>query len=324
MKSPRFWQNPDAMSGRLLQPLGWMYRLVTRHRIQQPVRYASCLPVICVGNVTIGGTGKTPVVHALVKILRDHGKQPAILLRGYGGTVKGPLAVDGSTHKVQDVGDEALLHASIATTIVSANRVAGAHFIEKDSWTTHIVMDDGLQNPHLEKTISLLVIDGEVGFGNERIFPAGPLRETVEDVTRRVRAAVIIGQDNYNLVTRLGFLFPVFRAELKAKNADMFDGKPVLAFAGIGRPEKFFASLEQVGAHVFEAVSFGDHHPYADAEIEKILQRAEKGRMISVTTRKDWVRLPKRYQSAVQVLDVELKWHDEQQILAFLRQEGLV
>jgi tetraacyldisaccharide 4'-kinase len=316
MKSPAFW-NTHGKRAKLLSPIGKIYGELVQKRLKTTKIYASSLPVVCVGNVTMGGSGKTPVVDALIQLMQRQGKAPAVLMRGYGGTAKGPLWVDAATDAAL-CGDEALLHARVAPTMVSADRAKGAKAIEENKAITHIVMDDGLQNPSLHKTRSILVIDGNNPFGNGRVFPAGPLRETANDAVRRVDAVVIMGQDVFNLELQYQFLLPVFKARMRPVNGHEVSGKPVFAFAGIGKPKKFFDSLRDCDAVIMQEHAFADHHPFTREEIEPIVAQAEKARGIVVTTRKDWVRLPQDLQQKIKVLDVAVVWENEDAVLEFL------
>jgi len=320
MKPAAFWtKTPPSLSAKILSPLACVYSAVVKTRLKKiHGAYASSLPVICVGNVTLGGAGKTPVVQALVKMLQERGQNPAILLRGYGGSNRKALAVDKQPAAL--VGDEALEHVRLAPTFVSCNRADGARLIEQNGTITHIVMDDGLQNANLKKTMSFLVVDGEQPFGNEKIFPAGPLREKVENALKRVQALVIMGEDKQDLKTRFGFALPVLAARTRPKNPEFFAGKPVIAFAGIGRPQKFFDSLKSCDAVLAKTFSFAYHHPYIEADLTPILEEAERLRSLVVTTRKDWVRLPATFRDRVVAFDVELVWNDPAAVTALLEQ----
>lgn len=319
MKSPAFWNKRDTLLVKALRPLSKFYGDIVQARLKNATPYVSKLPVICIGNVVMGGSGKTPVVQAIVRLLKESGKNPAILLRGYGGSNKETVSVDIHQHNAMLVGDEALLHATETVTMVSADRVKGAQAIEKDTWTTHIVMDDGLQNPSLKKTLSFLVVDGANPFGNEEIFPAGPLRESIEAAVKRVQAIVVMGQKNSDITTRFGFLLPIFQAKLAPVDPQQFSGKKVLAFAGIGNPQKFFATLRSNGADIVEEKSFPDHYVFSAREINSLLQQAVKQDAILVTTRKDWMRLAPIHREKIYVLDVVLEWEDPAAIIDFLR-----
>jgi tetraacyldisaccharide 4'-kinase len=208
------------------------------------------------------------------------------------------------------VGDEALLHAALAPTWICADRALSAKAAIADG-ADIIVMDDGLQNPGLYQDLPLLVIDGEQAFGNGKIIPAGPLREPVEDAIARAKAIVLIGDDRRGI---LGLCEgkPVFRARIDVTNGDAFKGKPVVAFAGIGRPQKFFYSLEEAGAKLAMAFPFSDHHAYTACEIEALIEQAETLKADLVTTAKDHVRLPKEAQAKTKVLQIALRWEDPQ------------
>ena len=324
MKAPDFWNKRDAWPTRLLRPLGRIYGDIVRARLQMATPYISKLPVICVGNVTMGGSGKTPVVQAVVRLLKENGKQPAVLLRGYGGTYKGTMTVDPSAHDAVRVGDEALLHADLTQTVVSADRVKGAQAIEHDTWNTHIVMDDGLQNPSLKKTISLLVIDGANPFGNGEVFPAGPLREPVDDAMRRVDAIIVVGQQNADIQARYGFVAPVFQAKLVSIEMPELAGKPVIAFAGIGNPQKFFTSVAEQGAVLVGEHVFPDHYAYTPHDLKHLHDKAARTGAVLITTRKDWVRLSPAERMGIHVLDVSLEWQDPVAVMDFFRQKGLL
>ncbi len=324
MKAPKFWtETPANWQAKILTPLACVYAAMARTRLQNGcAAYQSKLPVICVGNVTLGGAGKTPVVQAIVKLLQEKGRNPAILLRGYGGSNRKSLWVDKQDAAL--VGDEALEHVRLAPVVASPNRANGARLIEEKPEITHIVMDDGLQNANLKKDFSFLVVDGEQPFGNEKIFPAGPLRERVEDALGRVQALVVMGPDRHNLATRFGFAVPVLHAATRPKNPEFFAGKPVVAFAGIGRPQKFFDSLKSCDAVLAKNFSFADHHPYVARDLAPILAEAERARAMIVTTRKDWVRLPPDLQSRIVAFDVELVWEDTAAVADLLERHGIL
>lgn len=319
MKPPKFWQHKGLIA-QLLEPLGLLYGRTVQRRLKRPADYVSALPVICVGNIVMGGSGKTPVVQALAKLLQEQGQQPAILLRGYGGEKKGPCWISEAT-PAHEYGDEALLHARVAPTMVSADRVIGARAIETNKAVTQIIMDDGLQNPSLQKNLSVLVVDGANPSGNGLIFPAGPLRETIYDALRRVQAIVVVGEDTQDLAAQFQFLMPVFRARLRPLNGDAMRGKPCFAFAGIGRPEKFFQSLRDCDAVLIETHAFPDHYPYTPGDLAPVIARARKVGAEVVTTRKDWVRLPSSLRDQVLVLDVALEWDDAPAVRDFLQRK---
>lgn len=321
MQAPDFWQRDTALA-RLLTPLGLGYHWVGVLRRAVTTPWQAPVPVICVGNLVAGGAGKTPVVLSLLEILAESGLKPAALTRGYGGEEAGPLRVVPGSHDAQAVGDEALLLAAAAPTWVARDRAAGARAAAADGAEV-IVMDDGFQNPALKKDLSLLVVDAAYGFGNRRVIPAGPLRETPAAGLARADAIVLIGgshdagryigETEKNLIGTK----PVLRARLKPLEAGLA-GQRVFAFAGIGRPEKFFRSLGEAGAEVVGSESFADHQPYDSATLERLRAAAEAAEAHLVTTAKDAVRLGPEPPRDVAVLDVVLQWDDKDALLHLL------
>lgn len=309
MKTPFWWQSRTLLSTCLL-PLAAVYRAGATRRIQRLPAFKASVPVLCVGNVVAGGAGKTPAVIALTRLLKQQGKNPAVLSRGYGGTLAGPVQVDISTHTAAQVGDEALLLAAEATTIISRDRALGAK-LAVSLGADLLLMDDGLQNPSLHKDKQLLVVDGAYGFGNGRMLPAGPLREPVEDALERADAVLIIGDTPRAEVADALRAAPktIFRARLETVNAPDFKGRRCLAFAGIGRPEKFFDSLAACGADVIATHPFADHHPFCENDMLRLAAQAKQKNAELVTTRKDSVRLPAAWHKQVRVLDVALTFN---------------
>lgn len=287
------------MLPRLLSPLSAITAAVTAHRIARPGWHAP-VPVICCGNVTVGGAGKTTLALDLGQRLIAQGRAVHFLLRGYGGRQRGPhRVVPGDT--AGDVGDEALLLAAVAPTWIGGDRAKSARAAVA-AGAQVLVMDDGLQNPTLQKDLSLLVVDGASGFGNGRVLPAGPLREPIVAATSRCQAAVLIGSD-----VTLPPSLPVLRASLVPgpEIADLA-GQRVVAFAGIAMPEKFFGMLRGAGVALVSEVPFPDHHPYTDEDMRKLMRAA--GNAILVTTPKDAVRVPPSVRPAIQVIGVSLAW----------------
>jgi tetraacyldisaccharide 4'-kinase len=275
------------------------------------------VPVLCCGNAGVGGAGKTTLALDLGRRLRARGHRVAFLTRGFGGRPAHALRVSPG-HASADVGDEALLLAAEAPTFVGADRAAGARAAIAEG-ADRLVMDDGLQNPTLVKTLSFLAIDGEAGFGNGRLLPAGPLRERVDAAMARCAAAVLVGPDRTGALAALPAGSLVLRARLVSRfTRDLVDGRPVLAFAGIARPEKFFASLVEAGATIAARQAFPDHHVFRDAEIRRLLADAERLGAVPVTTPKDAVRLPREAVGLVRVADVALEWDDPARIDALL------
>ena len=309
MRAPGFWQHDGAIA-RLLAPLSgpvaeWAARRMERPGWRVPV------PVVCCGNVSVGGAGKTTLALDLGQRLVRRGARVAFLTRGYGGRAQTAARVTLG-HDARDVGDEALLLAAVAPTFVGADRVASAK-AAVGAGATVLVMDDGLQNPGLVKDLSLLVIDGVAGFGNGRVLPAGPLREPVAGCAARCDAAVVIGAEHAAIGTHLPASLAVLRATLRPE-APGLAGRRVLAFAGIGRPAKFFATLAEAGAEIAGQRGFADHHVFHPAELRRLHRRAAKLGAVLVTTPKDAVRLPPEWRDQVEVAGVSLLWADETQI----------
>jgi tetraacyldisaccharide 4'-kinase len=304
LKTPEFWAR-NSILARTLAPLGGITAALTARRIKRP-GFAPGIPVICAGNAGAGGSGKTIVALDLVARLPG---RPFALTRGYGGKTRGPLLV-GRGYDAQDVGDEALLLAEVAPVIVSRDRAAGARLALAEG-ASSIVMDDGLQNPGLVKTLSLLVIDGGYGFGNGRLLPAGPLREPVAAAAARCQAAVLIGPDATQAAARLPADLPVLRASLEASCATALAGMRVVAFAGIGRPEKFFASVQSLSGVLATRVPFPDHHRYTAADAQRLTGLAAGLGARLVTTAKDFVKLPEALRAQTSVVKVRLIWEDE-------------
>ena len=282
------------MAAVLLAPFAMPYGAIARRRMLQ-AGSAIGVPVICIGNPTVGGAGKTPTALAVAKLLRAEGRHPFFLSRGYGGEIPGPVRVDPRIHRARHVGDEALLLARVAPTIVAHDRVAGAK-AARVSGADVIVMDDGFQNPSLTKDLSILVVDGRRGIGNGWVFPAGPLRAPFADQLDRAQAVLVIGEPSG--------VAPIVSAA-KTRGLPLFQGRlvpdrnvlaalasqKVLAFAGIGDPEKFFATLDEAHIDVPARQAFPDHHRYQPADAAALVARAEREGLIPVTTEKDMARL---------------------------------
>jgi len=293
MRDPAFWWADHSPAATLLAPVGTLYGAIAARRMVRPGRKAP-VPVICVGNFTLGGAGKTPTSIALAQLLLESGHYPFFLSRGYGGRVAGPVQVEHQ--RAFEVGDEPLLLRRIAPTIVAHDRPAGAR-AAAIAGADAIVMDDGLQNPSVEKDLAIAVIDGRRGIGNGRIFPAGPLRAPLEAQLDHIDAVLVVGSVGraaervIDVTQRRGL--PVLHGELRpALDAvAALAGKPVLAFAGIADPDKFFATLEAHGIPTVIRKSFPDHHRYAVDEMAALVACAQRESLTLVTTEKDMVRL---------------------------------
>jgi len=300
MKEPAFWRTDGgrgsgALARALLSPLGWIHAWAVARRIRRadPVRIAP--KVVCIGNLTVGGTGKTPVTQSLMQRLSDMGIVAVSLSRGYGGSEAGPLRVEPDQHVAAAVGDEPLLLARSGQAWIARNRAAGGQAIEAAGGVDLVLMDDGHQNPDLAKDCSIIVVDGVTGWGPGTLFPAGPLREPVRTGLARADAVIVMmpGPDVEPDWARLGLAdleIPVFHAWLEPL-APPPSGK-LVAFAGIGRPQKFFDALQAAGGTLSEVAIYGDHHAFSDGDLRHLDALALAHDAQLITTEKDWVRLP--------------------------------
>jgi len=310
MRAPEFWTS-DGLAARawaaLLSPLGALYGISIRARQARARPFRPQARVLCVGNLTAGGSGKTPVAMALTRMLAARGHKIVFLSRGYRGRLSGPLQVDRATHSAADVGDEALLLAAVAPTVVARDRARGAALADSLGADV-IVMDDGFQNFQLAKDLSFVVVDAETGFGNRRLIPAGPLREPVEQGLQRADAIVLMGDGTPVLPPFRG---PIFRAGLRPSSPDRFEGRSVFAMAGIGRPEKFFCTLERMGARVVGTKAFPDHHRYTVLELEALKRIAANADALLVTTAKDFVRIEANRRDGILSVPVHAVFADD-------------
>ena len=293
MQAPKFWDKKESKLGKILSPLGALYAWTVARRLAHHKPYQAKMPIICIGNLSVGGTGKTPVCLALAKLLCAQQLSPWFLNHGYRATQQSVL-VDAKTHTALDVGDEALLLAELAPTIVDKARARGAQLAEKMN-APFWIMDDGFQNPTLVKTFSFVVVDGTKGFGNERVLPAGPLREPVLKGLKRADALILVGDDNWGVKKYLDenhIDLPVLTGHFCPNKDDLkkLEGHPVCAFAGIGNPQKFFDMLIREGVQVTKTQCFPDHYFYTRFDIDDLKKKA--GRAILATTNKDWVKIP--------------------------------
>ncbi|MDF7674867.1 tetraacyldisaccharide 4'-kinase [Acetobacteraceae bacterium ESL0697] len=292
---------------RLLSPVSYLTHYLGQKRLARPSEHVS-VPVLCIGNITVGGAGKTPLTLDFIKRLKKLGHTPHVITRGYGGQRHKFHKVDLQHDNAATVGDEALLLAAKAPTWCGLDRVLNAQKAITEG-ADCLILDDGFQNPSLYKDMSLLVFDGEFGVGNNHLLPAGPLRETLEGALERTQGAVIIGPDRHKLEQKFPPSLPCAhlafypRPEIRA-----LLGKQVIAFAGIGRPEKFFDMLREAGLYLLHTIPFPDHHTYDNTDLNDLAMLAKIPGTALVTTAKDAVKLPPEFLRIVTIVQVDLYW----------------
>lgn len=322
MPAPLFWFNDPKKPGfkaRLLAPVAALYASATARRVAK-VGYNATIPVICIGNINVGGTGKTPTAIALAQRLISMGYTPHVVSRGYGGSLEGPLQVNEREHTADQVGDEPLLLSAFTPTWIAKDRAAGVKAAEA-AGAEVILLDDGFQNPTVAKDVNIVVVDARRGFGNRRVMPAGPLREPVEKGLKRADVVLSIGEE----LAPLGDIpVPLVRGRLEPLKTGMtWTNMRVLAFAGIGNPEKFFATLRDLGCNIIRAEALEDHQPLTDSLLTRLELEGKTRVAQLVTTEKDAVRLPASFRPKVLTVPVRLEVDDWSPIDAALAKVGI-
>ena len=307
--TPKFWYEDNINSkikSIILFPLSILWILFTRFKSCYTKIYKSKLKVVCIGNLTVGGTGKTPYAIYTYKILRELGYNPVFLTRGYKGTHKGPIEVNKS-HTFKDIGDEALLLSKIGTTIVSKNRCLGAKFIEKHKKKFNvIIMDDGLQNSQLNHDIRFLLIDKNLKFGNKLCLPAGPLRQTIKLGIKGIDRIVLTGNNKVNNIDLFKtYNIPIIETKTKVTKSPKIQNKKIFAFCGLGNPDKFYQTLNENGYDISFTKSFPDHYNYNYQDINKLILTATNQNLELITTEKDYVKINNK-NKLIHVLSIEM------------------
>jgi len=315
MHPPHFWKgglDPKSRAAApltrlLMTPLAMIYSWAGARRIRKADPFTSEIPVICIGNLTVGGAGKTPVAARVREILSARGLRVAVLSRGYKGREKGPVRVDPGRHSAAHVGDEPLLLAASGEAWIAADRAKGVRAMQAGG-VEAVILDDGHQNPSVEKTLSLVVIDAGDPFGNGHVFPKGPLREPAARGLSRAQAVILMG-DGPMPKALWGLDIPVLSARLAPKSAP--PAGPLVAFAGIGRPEKFFEGLRAAGAELVEDVPFPDHHAFTTGDLDYLRTLAQERGARLITTEKDLVRLSRKDREGILAFPVVASFEDE-------------
>lgn len=333
-QEPNWWYaTAPQWQTTVLRPVSHIYAALAARHIRSTKPYVSKLPIVCIGNFTAGGTGKTPTSLKVAAMLRDLGFVPIFLSRGYGGSERGPIDVDVHRHSAGDVGDEPLLLAQAGRAVVARDRTRGVQFIEAAA-PAHavIVMDDGLQNPSVAKTLSLAVVDANRGLGNGAVIPAGPLRAAMSVQAPLADAVILNGTATAErmsavLATLNGFRGPVFHAHVApAERSDLIAGERLVAFAGIANPERFFALASASGATLADRIVFRDHHDFTAADVDRLIAAADRHGAKLITTEKDAVRMRgmgeagARILARTRVLAIEMQFaaDDEARLKALL------
>lgn len=311
---PNFWRSKNLLSF-LLLPISWIYQFMSTKVSYVPKSkvYKAKAQIITIGNVTIGGGGKTPVTISIAKILNNYTRSKfAILTKGYKGKLKGPIIVNPE-HNIDEVGDEALLLSKDFTTCVAKDRLSGIKYLESLGYEV-IITDDGLHDQRFKRNLTLMVVDTNFGFGNQEIIPAGPLRETILSGLKKTDLVVLIGSE------KLDYKFPVNTVILKANLVSkvLLQNKKFIAFAGIGNPKKFFNSVKEAEGELVEKIAFADHHHYNKKDMERLLKLKQESEAELITTEKDYVRIDDDYKSQIRVLPVNIVWKDENTLLSKL------
>lgn len=316
IKTPKFWTSNSLISkviSGLLTPLSWLYYLGFKaHRFfNRPSK--SQVKTICIGNLTAGGSGKTPTAITIGKLLKKNNINFAYLSRGYKGSSRDFKEILPNSNPLKS-GDEPILLSKIAPTFTSKNRIKGLKQLSKKYEL--IIIDDGMQNPHINYDKKILVVDSKIGFGNQKLLPAGPLRESLKSGIKKADLIIMIGSSQELIKTIKHYSdTKIIQANIKALNLKEFMNHRLIAFCGLAYPEKFFSFLRASNLDLIKTKSFADHHLYSNDQLDDLIQLAKDKKAKLITTKKDWIRMPKQYQEKISYLDIELELSDQQSIL---------
>jgi tetraacyldisaccharide 4'-kinase len=313
-KTPQFWLQKKSFISLILLPLSLLYKIGFLLKKNFVKTQKVDLPIICIGNIIAGGAGKTPVALALGEIFKENNFEFCYLTRGYKSKNNKVLMIENSSQfDVEEVGDEAKLLVEIAPTCVAKNRYLGYKKIVENKKYRAIIMDDGLQNFQLEYDIKILVIDSKIAFGNKRLIPSGPMRQSLAEIAKNIDLFVIIGQKNMQIeeeILQKNSDAKILSAQISASNLDKFINKNIVAFCGIAFPQKFFDFIKNNGLNLVETNIFEDHYQYKNEDLERLYQNALSKNLKLITTKKDWVKFPKNFQEKIDYLDIKLDFED--------------
>ena len=318
LKAPKFWyKKKDTYLSNTLYPFSLLFRVGTKIRNIISTKQQSPLPIICIGNIVVGGAGKTPVSLKIGKLLTKAGYRPHFISKGYAGLIKKNTLVQ-SWHSATSVGDESILLSEVAPTWIGIDRIYSSKLAKKEG-ADCLIMDDGFQNPTIEKDFSIVVINASQEFGNKRVMPSGPLRESIKKGLSRTNLIIAIGETSNKLKNTIPSDIPLIEAKFEIKEGNKnFKGQNIIAFAGIAYPEKFFESLEEQGGKIVKQISYPDHYIYTENDLLSLAETANKTKSILVSTQKDYVRIPKPYRSLVNTLKGEIIFENEELLIEIL------
>lgn len=310
-KTPQFWQSKNLISLALL-PFSFVYKFLFFIKKQSTKSCCPKIPVICIGNISAGGAGKTPVALKLGEILLENNINFCYLTRGYNSSNSSNIFLPkNSKISVNETGDEAILLNEIASVMIAKNRQIGYHEIIKNSSFQAIIMDDGLQNFQLQTQLKILVIDSKIAFGNNFLLPSGPLRQSLASIAKQIDFFVIIGEKNQQIISQIQQFVKnpsIIYGKVIAKNLPDFIDKNLMAFCGIAYPQKFFDELKKQGLNIVKEISFADHHNYNISEINNLIELAKQNKCHLITTKKDWVKFSPSQQKLIKFFDIELEF----------------